>query len=78
MKTAALFLSICLLYLAPAGQACADSCAQTAQSMAASRGAQVIKVTKVNEGGRTVCVITLRVPSQGGQPPRVETVRVNG
>lgn len=78
MKTAALLLSICLLYLAPAGEACADNCAQAARSLAAAQGAEVINVRSVQEGGRTVCVVTLRVPGAGGQPPRVATVRIAG
>ena len=78
MKTAALLLSICLLYLAPAGEACADNCAQAARSLAATQGAEVIDVRSVQEGGRIVCVVRLRVPGTGGQPPRLATVRVPG
>lgn len=56
------------------GSALANNCAAAARSLAASYGAQVLSVKA--EGG--VCVITLRIPGQGGQPPRVETHRVSG
>ncbi len=78
MKTAATLLSICMLYLAPAGQACADNCSQAARAAASQRGAQVLQVKSVQQGGRTICVITLRVPGANGKPPRVATVRVGG
>lgn len=75
--TAALF-SLLVSLLAFSGEANADNCAQIAQSLASSRGAQVLQVRALNQGGQTVCEVTLRTPGQGGQPPRVETVRVNG
>lgn len=78
MKTTAAFLSLVLSLFAVPGEASADSCAQIAQSLASSRGAQVLQVRAVNQGGQVICEVTLRTPGQGGQPPRVETVRVNG
>ena len=71
MTRAILLLSILIAATMPAGAA---DCASAASREAASRNAQVLKVESQN--GQ--CVITMRVPGAGGQPPRVETVVVNG
>lgn len=64
-----LLLALALIAAAPQS-APADSCAETAQRAAAERGAQVLSAR--TEGG--ACVVTLRIPGSGGQPPRVETL----
>ncbi len=56
----------------------AANCARAAKQLAASRGAQVLAATPVSSGGQTVCQIKLLIPGKNGNPPRVETMRVNG
>ena len=68
-----LVLLIALIAAAPV-PAQADNCAQQAQRVAAQMGAQVLSAKA--EGGS--CVVTLRVPGKGGQPPRVETMVLGG
>jgi hypothetical protein len=71
-KTAAPALFL-LFALAGAAPAMAD-CYQLADQYAAQYGAEVLSVKE--KGGN--CVIKLRIPGQGGQPPRVETISVPG
>jgi hypothetical protein len=66
-------LSIVLMLLS-AVPAQADNCAQIAQDLAAQYGAEVLAARA--DGGS--CVVKLRIPGQGGQPPRVETFTVPG
>ena len=69
-KTAALALFLAMFAATPAW---AD-CYQVADQAAAQYGAEVISVRE--KGGN--CIIKLRIPGQGGQPPRVETISVPG
>jgi len=70
-KTFALAACLMLMFALPAR---ADNCSQIAFDLAAQYGAEVISVKA--EGG--MCSIKLRIPGQGGQPPRIETVTVPG
>jgi hypothetical protein len=63
-----------LLMLFAATPAKADNCPQVAQDLAAQYGAEVLAARA--EGGS--CVVKLRIPGQGGQPPRIETFTVPG
>ena len=65
---ATLFLTL------PGLPAQADNCAELAQQKAAELGAQVLAAR--NEGGN--CVVTLRIPGSGGEPPRVDTIVIGG
>ena len=80
MNTISTIVAATSLYLAaglvPA--AFADNCSSIAAAEASRRGAQVLSVRALSEGGRTVCEIKLRVPGSGGQPPRVEEIRASG
>ncbi len=66
-------LSVVLMLLS-AVPAQADNCAQIAQDLAAQYGAEVL-AARADSGS---CVVKLRIPGQGGQPPRVETFTVPG
>jgi hypothetical protein len=66
-------LSVVLMLLSSV-PAQADNCAQIAQDLAAQKGAEVLAARA--DGGS--CVVKLRIPGQGGQPPRVETFTVPG
>lgn len=71
MKKAAASALFVFLTLAGAAPALAD-CYQVADQVAAQYQAEVLLVKE--KGGN--CVITLRIPGQGGQPPRVEIKEV--
>ena len=73
MKTLAPILIAFLAFVAAPPLVRADNCSGIAQDLAVQYGAQVIKA--VSRDGK--CVVTLRIPGQGGQPPRVETKTVN-
>lgn len=74
MKTLVPILFAFLVFVSAPAIARADNCTGIAQNLAAQYGAQVIKA--VSRDGQ--CVVTLRIPGQGGQPPRVETKTVSG
>lgn len=67
-KTAALALFLAAMFAAST-PALAD-CYQVADQEAARYGAEVVSVRE--KGGN--CIIKLLMPSQGGQPPRVEII----
>ncbi|KAA0971060.1 hypothetical protein FPY71_11485 [Aureimonas fodinaquatilis] len=52
------------------------SCSAAASQAAAQSGGQVLSVTMAQQGGRTVCVVTLLVPGRDGGRPRRTTVTV--
>jgi hypothetical protein len=73
------FAVFCFLLVAGLSPAAgAGDCWQLAQQEASQTGATVLAAQAVNQKGRTVCVIKLRIPSAGGRPPRVETIRRAG
>jgi hypothetical protein len=72
MRFASAALFAVLALMAAPLDARADNCAQAAASVAAQYGAEILAVRA--DGG--MCVIKLRIPGSGGQPPRVETVTV--
>ncbi len=74
MKNVALCALFVLLVVVGSSPARADNCAQIANQVAGQYGAEVLAVRA--DGGS--CIIKLRIPGQGGQPPRVETVTVPG
>jgi hypothetical protein len=74
MKKAAFLAALIALFLASGMPAQADNCSAVADQYAAQYGAEVLSVKE--QGGN--CVIKLRIPGQGGQPPRVETISVPG
>lgn len=74
----ATFVGILLAVGVIALPAHANNCASAARSVAASQNAEVLSVKAQQTASGTVCVVTLRIPGRGGNPPRVETVRVNG
>lgn len=52
----------------------AADCSGAAAEAAARTGGQVLSVSSREEGGVTVCVVTILVPGQGGERPRKETI----
>lgn len=55
----------------------AADCNAIGRSVASSAGGQLRKAVAVDQGGRTVCVITYTVPSKDGKPPRRVQTTVN-
>lgn len=49
-------------------------CSAAAAEAAAQTGGQVLSVSSRNDGGRTVCVVTVLVPGEDGQRPRKRTL----
>jgi hypothetical protein len=74
MRETALPALLIALFLAAGTPALAANCAAVAEQAAAQNGAEILSVKE--KGGN--CVIKLRIPGQGGQPPRVETISVPG
>lgn len=62
---------------APERIAQADCSAAAAQA-AAQTGGQVLSVSASSQGGRTVCVVTVLIPGQGGERPRRTTITIPG
>ncbi|WP_188907091.1 hypothetical protein [Aureimonas endophytica] len=80
-----LILGLAAALLAPAGAtraedeaalrfAAAADCSQAAADAAAKTGGRVLTVSSRNDGGRTVCVVTVLIPADGGGRPRKQTV----
>lgn len=57
-------------------QTVAASCSGAAAEAAAKTGGQVLSVSSRNQGGQTVCVVTLLVPGKDGGRPRKMTVTI--
>jgi hypothetical protein len=54
----------------------AADCSGAAAQAAAQTGGQVLSVSSREEGGQTVCVVTVLVPGKDGGRPRKETVTI--
>lgn len=54
----------------------AVSCSGAAADAAAQTGGQVLSVSSREQGGQTVCVVTLLVPGKEGGRPRKTTVTI--
>jgi hypothetical protein len=74
MRKTALPALVVLLLLVAGTPALAANCSAVAEQAASQYGAEILSVKE--KGGN--CVIKLRIPGQGGQPPRVETISVPG
>ncbi|UIJ74295.1 hypothetical protein [Aurantimonas sp. HBX-1] len=51
-------------------------CSGAAAQAAAQTGGQVLSVSSREEGGQTVCVVTVLIPGTDGGRPRKETVTI--
>lgn len=51
-------------------------CSGAAAQAAAESGGQVLSVQSRQQGGRTVCVVTVLVPGEGGGRPRKRTITI--
>lgn len=51
-------------------------CSAAAAEAAADSGGQVLSVSSREEGGRTVCVVTVLVPGADGGRPRKQTITI--
>lgn len=54
----------------------AADCSSAASRAARQTGGQVLSVSTQNQGGQTVCVVTVLVPGKGNQRPRKQTVTI--
>ena len=54
----------------------AADCSGAAAQAAAQTGGRVLSVSSRDEGGQTVCVVTVLVPGTDGGRPRKETVTI--
>lgn len=52
------------------------SCSAAASQAAAQSGGQVLSVSVTQQGGRTICVVTVLVPGRDGDRPRRVTVSI--
>lgn len=53
-------------------------CSAAASQAAAQTGGQVLSVQASNQGGQTVCVVTVLIPGEGGERPRRTTITIPG
>ncbi len=74
MRKTALPALLIYLFLAAGTSALAANCSAVAEQAAAQYGAEIVSVKE--KGG--TCIIKLRVPGQGGQPPRVIPLELPG
>lgn len=51
-------------------------CSAAAAQAAAQSGGQVLSVQTSQQGGRTVCIVTVLVPGRDGSRPRRQTITV--
>jgi hypothetical protein len=51
----------------------ASDCNAVASDYATRKGGEVISVSAIQNGNKTECEVTLRMPSKDGKPPRVVT-----
>ncbi|WP_062113822.1 hypothetical protein [Aureimonas sp. AU40] len=51
-------------------------CSSAAAQAAAQTGGQVLSVQISEQGGRTVCVVTVLVPARDGSRPRRQTITI--
>lgn len=54
----------------------AADCSGAAAEAASRTGGQVLSVSSRSQGGRTVCVVTLLIPSRDGGRPRKTTMTI--
>ncbi len=54
----------------------AADCSSAASRAARQTGGQVLSVSTKNQGGQTVCVVTVLVPGKGNERPRKQTVTI--
>ncbi|WP_246722594.1 MULTISPECIES: hypothetical protein [Aureimonas] len=52
------------------------SCSAAAFQAASQSGGQVLSVTTAQQGGRTVCIVTVLVPGRDGGRPRRVTLTI--
>lgn len=72
----ALLAAIVSLSPLAADQALAGDCSSAASQVAAQTGGQVLSVSAKNQGGQTVCKVTVLVPASGNERPKKMTVTV--
>lgn len=51
-------------------------CSSAAAQVAAESGGQVLSVSSRQQGGQTVCVVTVLIPGEDGSRPRKKTITV--
>lgn len=51
-------------------------CSAAAREAAQQSGGQVLSVQTSNQGGRTVCIVTVLIPAQDGERPRRQTITI--
>lgn len=61
---------------APGLRVADGDCSGAAAQAAADSGGQVLSVSSRQQGGRTVCVVTVLVPGEDGSRPRKKTITV--
>ena len=54
----------------------AGDCSDAGSKAAAQTGGQVLSVSSRQQGGQTVCVVTVLVPGKDGGRPRKQTVTI--
>ncbi|MAZ82670.1 MAG: hypothetical protein CML31_07290 [Rhizobiales bacterium] len=54
----------------------AADCSSAASRVVSQTGGQLLSATPQNQGGQTVCVITVLVPGNGNERPKKVTVSV--
>lgn len=54
----------------------AADCSGAARRAASQTGGQVLSVSTRNQGGQTVCVVTVLVPGKGDERPRKRTITI--
>jgi hypothetical protein len=75
MRKSALPALLVALFLAAGAPALAANCSEIAEQLSAQYGGAEIVSAREKEGG---CEVKLRIPGQGGQPPRVEKFNIPG
>ncbi len=60
----------------PATLLAQGGCSAAAAEAAAQTGGQVLSVQISEQGGRTVCVVTVLVPARDGSRPRRQTITI--
>ncbi len=68
-----IFLHAMVALFVMSGPTLAADCNSAASDAAENTGGEVLNVIASQEGGQSVCTITIRVPGENNQPPRVVT-----
>ena len=66
------------IVIAAGAHAQAADCGGAAAGLADQNKGEILSVRPVQQGGKKVCVIRLRIPGKAGKPPRVTEFRVEG